>query len=582
MTETNLDLQLDFERERLRLKTAAGPESSNVIKPNLAEPDDSFLDIRSLPNPNLGGDPTTVVSFTPRGQRILLEAGLSGIGAAIPGVGGGLAKLAARSAGGAIGGASGSGAAELVDPSENPIQSAAIAAGTGAAGEVAGAALVKFGGKLLRPFASKVKEGVPEANAILAEQGARLTPAQASKAPLVDISESVAEAGIISAGKIQSLREAAENGAVRATENFIDNFGVAGSREQTGDIILDAAENGLESFKSAARELYADVDRLAAGQTVNIEALQNTAAGLAQQSEKGLRSAATQRVTRKILELPTDIPFEDAQVLRSDLIRVGQAGNELVKGKAQGAAKQLAKGIDSAISDSATGLTPEALQAFRQANAVWKDGQAKFNNRFMRSLVNKDPELIFDTAIRNRRPSTIRRMRNIIDDPKQWRKIQGQWLENWFQTSVNAETGEVTGKALIGKLNQMGGDALGELFPGPTAMLKLKALAKTVQLAQSRPDFGMLKIGTQIAQAGVVFGVASGKLPNNAAAVILLPEAVAFILSSKTGFKLLTEGLKAIPGTPQATKFLAQFSAFLIKNNLIQRQESTAENFTGA
>lgn len=571
MTEQNLDLDLELEKQKFLLKQRLSPVGQRQEEISPGTPP-GMLDIRSVPNPNLGGDPTTVVNFTPEGQRILMETGLSAIGSAIP-AGAGLAPLLKRMLGSGGGAGLGSLAAEGVDPSANPLQKAAITAGVGAAGEAVGTALIAGGRKLMRPFEKKIKEGVTEANEILAERGASLTPAQASESALVDSAESVAEAGVLSGGGIQDIRSKASRAAISAADDFSENFSAPGTREQAGDLILDSVDNGLESFRDAARELYAQVDRRAGGQFVNIESVQAKAAELLARSEKGLGSDETRALVSRIADRQSEIPFEEAQLLRSDLLGVGRQGNALIAGKAKGAAKELAQSLDGAISDGELGLTADALAAFREANAFWKEGQEKFNNRFIKALIQKDPELVFDAAVKNKRPTTIRRMRSLVGK-QNWEKIQGQWLSNWLETSISTETAEVSGVKMITKLQQLGSSAFREMFPDTLVRKRISSLARTVQLAQSKPTFTNLKIGTQIAQASVIFGAASGALPGNTTAVLLGPEAVALLLKSRIGFRWLTEGLRAKPGTAQSIRALTNLNAFFAQENLLPEQQA--------
>ncbi len=311
-------------------------------------------------------------------------------------------------------------------------------------------------------------------------------------------------------------------------------------------------------LKTAASNLYSDVDRLSGGQFINVEALQFAAEDVATKAAKGLGARDTARITKRILDLPPEIPFEDAQILRSDLLGVGRTGTELVKGKAQGAAKLLAGEMDKAIADSALGLTGDALAAFRQANSFWKRGKEKFNSTFIKSLVKRDPEMAYDVAVKNNRPTAIKKLRQIVGSKRDWEVVQRQFLDDWVAGSVDVKTGEASGVAMLRKLKQMGA-SLDELFPEEVTRGKIRSLAKTVQLAQSRPQFQNLSMGIRIAQAGIIFGAAAGAIPRGAAAIVFGPEVIAFALKSKTGFKWLTKGFRAPPGSAASATAFTKF-----------------------
>ncbi|KKL65544.1 hypothetical protein LCGC14_2153900, partial [marine sediment metagenome] len=71
-------------------------------------------------------------------------------------------------------------------------------------------------------------------------------------------------------------------------------------------------------------------------------------------------------------------------------------------------------------------------------------GRNTFDDTIIRRVAQSDPEAVFNSTINLNRPTTIRRVRSIINNKETWRNIQGHWIRRIFGESEK-EVGELSG-----------------------------------------------------------------------------------------------------------------------------------------
>lgn len=511
-------------------------------------------------------NPTIV---TPHGKRVALQTGAATLAElAIPIPGSGILAKGTQFLRPVVGEMAGSLASEEFDPSESAGKRMLQEGALGMVGEGVG----RLGLATVRRMLGKsptALPGIDEAQALLREEGASLTPAQATRAFSTDILENVAEASFLGGGGVRKQKIGAVEAGTRIINRFVDALKSKASQEEIGTLLQDSIERGVDGFRETARAMYGKIDDIAPD-GVDITRFQEDALSAFTDSQRGLKSSPIEALAEEIIDRPNVIPFADAIAMRTDLMSFNPGATDLVKGKAKRAAAILAQSLDRAMEAAAKNQNPAALAAWREANAFWKGGVGKFNSKFIKSLVKKDPETVFEAVIKPRRPGTIRNIRNMVNSDSEWRAVQGQFLDNWLKKA--AGTGEeVSGDALMRGLNGFGDDAINELFPSGE-LAKLKVFARTIQLGQTKTEASHFRLAVQFGQSGVILGFLTRRSVNVLDGVTLLmgPAALAKLYTSPIGYKLLVEGFKAPPGSKEGFMAATRFLAFARENQIIE------------
>lgn len=520
---------------------------------------------------------------SPEGQRVILEAAGGTLGAlfpparlvkpvveALPRAG----PIITRSFQAGAGEAAGSLVAETVDPSVSPAKSAAASFGLGAAGGAAGEAVIPVAKKVLAPFVKKLEPGARTLIKTVTGKGGVVTPGTALDFRSLDLLENIAEASLFGAGKLRSVKQQTRSLMQESVEEFAETFASRASKEDIGEVLQHTIEQGADAFRAAGRVKYRRVDKLASGINVPTFGIKRAMQAVADKSKKGLGSAAIKRISRRIEELGDVESFASLQELRSDLLAVARSSTDLVAGKAQGAGKFMANRVDMAMANAAKNLNPEALVAFREASAFWKQGKQTFNSSFIKGLARKDADVVYQSAVRDGRPLLIRKLRETIADPNVWKDVQGQFFADTL--SKAADTGGiVSGESLLKQLKKFGEPALKELFPDGSANT-FRNLARALKLSQqAASEEGTGRLFIQFTQGGALLNLAGGgPLPTASALVLLAPPTMARLFTNRTIARWLTIGLKAPPGSSEAIRASAQVVAAMQKEGLIERLET--------
>jgi hypothetical protein len=506
-------------------------------------------------------------------------------------------NLALRAGSAGAGMAVGSGLAETFDPSERPFKEAADAFFIGAAFELGAAGAIAVGRKAIAPLAGKLEKGAAEAIQTAREAGALVLPGQASTSRMLDLMQNVAEASLLGGGRLQQVTRKSADALQDTIENYAGVFAVTG-KENVGDMMRMTIGESSLAFRAFVRALAKRVDDTAGGIQVDYRPVKAAAQEVIEQSEKGLRGEATIRIAKKILDKDDFVPFEDADILRSDLLAVERQSTDLMPAKAAAAAKRLAGLVDGQIDDAGSTLRrDDAVQAWRLRNSAVKEGKATFNSRFMRALTNKQPDEIYESVVKPGRPSRIRQTRQIIlgeieaaksrgpfardasgrpfvtadlpSNPELWKSVQGQWVDDMLRKAAD-EQGHISGSAALKQMKRFGDDAMKELFPGGEHE-NLRRYLRALEIVQKKPtQEGTGRVFIQLTQATAMVNlVVGGPLTGMSAAVLLAPPVLARAFTNPTIAKLLTVGLKAPPGSAEAIRVSSQLFAAFDKEGLL-------------
>jgi hypothetical protein len=512
-----------------------------------------------------------------------------------------------------LGEATGGLAAESFDPSGPGYVGPALRAvknfGYGAGGELVGGALFRAGEKVLAPAAKSADETAQEAQQMISERGGQLTAGQLSDSYFVDLMENIAEGSFLGGGRIQRIKQNSDEIAQDIVRDTVRFLGSGNSRAGTGKLMSDVLSGNQQAFQATADTLFKFVDQKAGDASVNLAPVKRQAKQLLDPSQ-GKKSPVVQSFVRELVENHGNkVSFQEAQKLRSDYLAYTRQNNDPLPGKTQSQLEQLSKAIDSQMDSAAKTLGEEPRQLWRLANNYYKKGAEQFNSRVMKRLTDADPEQVYTELVGNQalRPSRIKMAKEMITkDPSTgkvteegqqlWRNIQGRYLmdliskasEDSAEEAVSGtqKVGEISGKSLVKRFNNADPEAMRALFGENLNDVKssLNTLRRA-QAAASSDKTGRMFI--QLTQAGAAADLAGmlpglgGYLPNAGSFTIILgPPALASLVGSKTGAKWLSTGLKAPPGSRQASRATAQVLSQLQKEGtLTDRGERFLEDY---
>jgi hypothetical protein len=507
------------------------------------------------------------------GSAVVPQLTVPAAAARIGTIGARLANLGLRGAGSAVGG----GGAELA--TGGTPREAVTTAAAGLIGEGVGTGVTALGKKVLSPFVKKLIPGAKEAIQSITTKGGVLTPGKASESRLLDTLESVSGSSLFGGGRIQTINKKAAEIAKEGADEFLKKFSQTASREDTGVLIQDIVTKRGNSFKEAGARIFGNVDDLAQGSVVNLSKTKQLAADILVQSERGLGDPALKRVVNRIISKPDQVSFKDAQILRSDLLAITRKSpGEIVAGKASAFGKRLAPEVDKAMAQGAKNLNPQALTAWREANAFWRKGSEVFHDSMIKNLSVRSPDQVFNAAIAFNKPAAVRKVRNLVDDRGVWENIQGQWARDVFEKSTD-ELGELSGKKLLKQIKKWDqGGSLRELM-SPTQISNARQIARTLQIAEtaaSSEKIGSVAIQLlQVGAAGTVFSLSERSTggAGTAAAIIFGPAIMARALTNRSISRWLTIGLRAPTGSRQATLAASKVSAYLLSQGATREEQ---------
>lgn len=459
--------------------------------------------------------------------------------------------------------AAGSILAETFDPSESLIARAFQAFKTGAIGEAIGGTIFRIGGKIFG--GTKLVEGAETAIRQIMAKGGVITPGLASKSWAVDLLETVTSGAFLGGSRIRATRETAEEIATRALDDFADTFAEGATREDVGALINTFIEGGDDAFRAAGKDLADGLTKLVSGATVDGRGLHKLATTIKKEAATGVRTGAIVDLADDVLSKKEFMSFSDAQQLRSSLLAIGR--KPLADPGATAAAKRMSGTIDEAMETSAKQLTGKAFDAWRGFNTFWKNGNETFSNGVIQRLSKLLPEAVFQTAVRAKRPGTIRLVRKAVGNEQAWQNVQGQLVRELLTHPTKG-----TASGVSGRLARFGDEALDAAL-SPEQRKTFKELARTLDITEGKAAIGEAGTGggmlIQLTQGGAIAALlSSGAGAPKAAAVVAIPWGLSHLITRKSVAKLLTIGLKAPVGSQEATRAFGQLSAIMSREML--------------
>ena len=499
--------------------------------------------------------------------------------------------LMSKVGGAAVGGAAGSLASETFDPSGSPqkaIEKAEQAAQAGGLGEGAGQAAVRTTQGLLAPYRSRLTPDAVRTKEILdAQRGPTDTraipPSTLVDSPGFNIAEK-SLAATMGGGVITKGKEQAEQLAIRALRTYPDQFGSQGGTQvERSQRIQGRYQQELEAFKARMDAGYATVDRLNAQNPmyVDLRPVKQMAIGRWLEHEQGLLDPGTTKFVEDILNKPDFVPFQAAARLRSDALK-RRDPDVAVQGQVSALGESLSRVVDQQMDLAGQRLNPQALAAWRLVNRMYKGDPARgivgiqqFEDPAIARLMQGSPDQLAPSLFGKNRPVRMDALKQMLGRPADITEFRRLFTEH-LVTEAGADP---SGKTLSNVLFKYG-DTL-ESVMGRQHANDLRAIATAMERAQGgsfgAQSQGLIRVGQGSVAMSMMY---SNMQPGRAAAVMIIPGALSWMLMRPQVAHWLSIGYNLPPTAREAIKVAARIKA-LAKADKMPVYEVPASWFEG-
>lgn len=481
------------------------------------------------------------------------------------------------------------------------------AAKTGALGEgmgqVGSKVVTKIGQKIVAPVAGKMTSFAREA---LATFPGKVLPSEVSDSRLLGIAENVAEGSIFGGERIARIQAARQAAAQDMVVKTLDRLGPSVTERMAGESVLARRTAGIKAFRGDEKTAWDAFRAQTESMPASTPALDQFIAEQQGREAGHILPNAGEEAARRIASM-TDaagdmgnllkdpmylaLPPGRQELARQAVIGPGQGPaltvpqlqkttsdlGKLVRSLTESAKRDpskyngqlgLAKKLQSlARADLERSLAgnPAAEDAYQKAVEVTRLGNEKYFSDALMKVARQNPEQIASRLSQPNSSTAVRAVRAAIGD-EGMQPVQRRVLEEL--TAPDPKTKQIEWGTVASRLDAMGDDTLGALFPGSHATEVRRLSRLMLNLDQQNAAAGIGRQGIYLTQWGPLVaglgGLVSGTMPPAAAGGVLLgPVAIQRIMTSPTGLKWLTTGLSFPRGTEKAVKAAAMLTAFL-------------------
>lgn len=567
------------------------PQQPIPINPNVSPVSEVPVDIQG--NPVLSTE-QSIADLKSAGQTLLNES--LPIGGAI---GGG---IVGGPPGAALGGAGGEAFKQLGqnvglfggNPPQTSTEAAAkigLNAALAGTGEAIGRGLVAAGSKVGSGFSRSVTPEGRETLEFFKNTGIVPNPAKVTDNRILDLASNAGEASIFGGEKFLQGQIQAKDFIDEVIGKMVNTQGM--SKELLGELMSEAITKNSNVFRSTGRVLFGRIEESIGQNFVNTAPLRTSAREISNELSalniepelvSSLGSIGRTGIGGTGLQ-QTGLRFSEAQELRSQLLSVIRRSKDVVSDRGMGRIKSLEKSLETEMTRVADASGTSAQ--WRKANKFWKQGIETFNDRLIKSIMNKDPDAAVSSLFNagKDKPVMIQRIKRALGDKKLIRDFEDSTLKTLIFRSTD-ELGEVVPKKLLNNIKSFGGTdgkALKAMFPrGEDKALAKLARIKGVIL-KGQPD-ATGRFAVQIGQVTGAAGVVTGQFKKAGMAILIVPDMIARAFRNPKVVRFLTEGAKPRPGLKQATLFVSRLSALLnkerIEHQIFQPDEFPSEPVT--
>lgn len=510
-----------------------------------------------------------------------------------------------RSLGAGVGQATGAGIASTTfDPKEELSKDVLRAFAQGATFEAVGAAIPALINKIRYKGIKTTKEA-DEAEQIIKSQKEKysevsdlndefanalkegqLTPGLQTENRFIDILENVTEKSLFGGGKLIKARKGAETLTNKFLDDYIANYGAI-TRKDYGELLQKTITDNVDLWKTAARGAYKDLDDklkvVSGGARVDISDLKKTAQRLFDEAKPTERlQGSALKVLKTVLDKDDFVSFQVANSMRSEFLGVTRSTNELISGKAQKNAAELASQITDIFNDvGKSNLSRSVRESYNKAQKLWRDGSEVFNTKLIKKLVRDDPEQVFKTLIKPERPSTVQKVFKAINETKDEavKKDLKDSLKGAFLFDLKSESikkfDTLNGDYLLKNLNKYGDSVLNELFT-PKELANVRGLLRALKVSQKKTVGENIPgaVFIQLSQAGALLGLGTGVFTVPSIAILLTPKVISNLFTNPKIVKLLKEGFGLKAGDPRYYRYATRFINAMLTEGLIDKDEA--------
>jgi hypothetical protein len=430
---------------------------------------------------------------------------------------------------------------------------------------------VKLSEAAKRIPAEEAAKLTPKARRLLQRRGVYLSAAQATESRTIDLGEAVLENALLGGEGLFQLKNVLQPAALRQmtkemSERFWKEAGERMSSTEVGELFLETLvqKKGVQS--KMANVMYSHLDEVAGDAVrVNMQPVKKLAQETldAASKSKGLgSSSAIRKLSKKVMQWDDVVNFRAAHEMRSNLLEevrklevpLGQKAPKLRR-----VTDLLAHQTDRAMSKAAkeydaTKPGVDLYGEWRLANNFVKKTKKELSAPIIESAVKwaqKNPEKVSQQIFRPNATRQIAAVKKVVGT-KTFNSLRASWLDSLFSKiakpdvhTVGTETETLMGMRFADAINSMGDDTLRVIFDDPGHLAAVRDLARTAQIVQ-KPTGSGAAIWVKLAQMGAIVGLAGfrGEAKMADLGVIAVPGVAGRIMSSRTGAKWLSEGLR--------------------------------------
>lgn len=448
-----------------------------------------------------------------------------------------------------------------------------------------------------------------------------LTPGEATGSGYQTILNNVAEGSFLGGGVIENFKVNRRQYLERAMDRWNDQFGQTIPQQELGNAIVGSIQKNYDLNRAPARAVYGFLSQMtepkprivfelepskvldAAGKPimrkVPKEIIDKSSGAWADMRPLKRFAKDDKRMAdflngiaadeggdtllAKISTMNDYIPYASAQKLRTRLQSVADVFSvENKRAPALGIANKASGMVDEAIDKGLERFSPDARDAWRYANEIYKGASEEYNNEFLRALIKtgtrrKDglPEKVFDEVWKPGGVSGIQKLKTALD-PETWRAFQGKAAQSLVERST--KDGVLDYRALnklaFGPMG-MGDAALRETF-GTENLTWFKKFVEAGTEISKKPPSETGKMLIQLTQGGylmevagaglAVFGMGQGdtELSGAGVAVLLGPAALGKILTTPSLASVFVKGLSTQASSPMSGSIVAKLAQSVI------------------
>lgn len=466
--------------------------------------------------------------------------------------------------------------------------------------DLAGGLFFKGGSSAWNAIRPKPIEGIKEVQETITKYGGSLTASQMTTHRMVDTIETLSESAW-GGGALKEARKLNDDAIVRYTNDYINTFNKNAdeilSDEGLGALFINGIEVGNKLHSKIGGDMYSYLDVLykplikkrtivkeyptgvldATGsmlskktsQTIEKEVLPVSTKALKDFARKELKkysgtrqkgmSSWGKKELEDILKFDDSISFAEAQAYRSKLLEEGRiassgTGLKLGQGKTSSLITSLSGVADDIIEQGAMRTkNPEFIEAWRGANDFWKAGKETFGNKYMASLMKKNPSAI-GKKLFNSDPEDVRKAQQALRKASKlskgtanefsfsntWLNMQQGYVQKLIADTVTPQTGEIS----IPKLSKWfskGTDNNKKLATAFTAeqIAGLRSFMNSVK-AMQKLTVGEGSFMVTVGQAGLVLNALGGFGQTSKEAVDFTGDVAVYTITPYVLSKMLT------------------------------------------